>query len=421
MLHHPLPLAGIYATITVQWGDMPEPVQIIRKHHIQRHRNFGVLYVAVTLLSLHWALVLYINSSFLEQYVPNTTLGTLYTIGSALTILSFLFISRVLRRAGNYRLTLLLTALEFTSLIGMSLSESLRSAVPFFLLHQTVMPLILFNLDVFMEEFIGKHEQTTGGKRGLFLAIMSFAGAIAPLAAGYLLGDNEPNYALAYLTSALILLPFIAIMMYYFRSFSDPEYRVIKILPTIRSFWIRPDIKNVFLCHFLLQFFFAWTVIYMPLYLISEIGLSWEETGLIIFTAIMAYVFLEYPIGLIADRYIGEKEMMAAGFAIMAVSSSWLAFITSTEVLPWMIAMFMTRVGASLVETTTESYFFKHTDGSDTNIISFFRITRPLSYVIGALVGSFALLYLPFNLIFVVLGLALVPGLFFTMLLRDTK
>ena len=74
-----------------------------------------------------------------------------------------------------------------------------------------------------------------------------------------------------------------------------------------------------------------------------------------------------------------------------------------------------------MVESTTEGYFFKHTDGSDADTIGFFRLLRPLSNIFGALLGSVALLYLPFNYIFLVLGLILASGIYFTHKLIDTK
>ena len=53
--------------------------------------------------------------------------------------------------------------------------------------------------------------------------------------------------------------------------------------------------------------------------------------------------------------------------------------------------------------------------------MSFFRITRPLSIVVGSILGSITLSLLRFELLFVVLGLLMIPGLFFTMALHDTK
>ena len=112
---------------------------------------------------------------------------------------------------------------------------------------------------------------------------------------------------------------------------------------------------------------------------------------------------------------------MAGGFLVLAISSSWLAFMTEANLIAWMILIFITRVGASMVEATTESYFFKHTTGSDANTIGFFRLLRPLANVFGALLGSAALLYLPFNLTFLVLGFLMLPGLYFSAALHDTK
>jgi len=400
---------------------MPTLVPSEYRHHSRHQRNFNALYGAIVILGLHWALVVYINSSYLGQFISDAAIGVLYTTSSAITILAFLFISRVLQKAGNYYLTLSLALLEFATLLGMATAESLRVAIPLFMIHQAIVPLILFNLDVYMEEMIGKKERSTGGRRGLLLALMSFAGVLSPLIAGNLLGDNSPHYSYAYVASALLIIPFIMVIMRYFRTFDDPVYKEIKVLPSIRSFWIRPDIRNAFLAHFLLQFFFTWMVIYTPIYLTKVVGFSWIETGMIISVAMMAYLIFEYPIGVIADKWIGEKEMMAFGFLLMGVATSWFVFMEHAPLAAWMLVMFMTRVGASFVETTTESYFFKHIDGSDANAISFFRITRPLSYVFGALIGSLLLLYLPFNLLFVILGLLMVTGLFHTMALHDTR
>ena len=139
------------------------------------------------------------------------------------------------------------------------------------------------------------------------------------------------------------------------------------------------------------------------------------------FFAQFAYVIFEYPVGIIADKYIGEKEMMGFGFLILAVSLSWMSFVTVPSVLVWSIIMFVARIGASLVEVTTESYFFKQTKSSDAQVISFFRITRPLAYVLGTLLASFSLLYLPFNLLYTVFAFLMIPSMFFTLNLEDTK
>jgi predicted MFS family arabinose efflux permease len=303
----------------------------------------------------------------------------------------------------------------------MSQATILEVAVPLFIVHLITVPLIIFNLDVFMEERIGDDESGTGSSRGLVLTLASLVGALSPLISGLLVDTADADFTNAYVVSALTLIPVLIVLLVYFRTFSDPKYGEIDVFSAIHSFWININIRSVFIAHFLLQMFFMMMVVYTPLYLTGSIGLNWEEFGIVMFFAQLAYVIFEYPIGIIADRYIGEKEMMAVGFLIIIISTAWMSFITISSVLVWSIIMFTTRVGAALVEVTTESYFFKQTKSSDAQIISFFRITRPLSYVLGAVIASLALLYLPFNLLFIVFAMLMVPAMFCTLYIEDSK
>jgi MFS family permease len=399
---------------------MPIPITIEDRLIMRKKGDFPAFYSALLLLSLHWAIVVYVNSSYLEQFVSHTAIGALYICSTLLTIIIFLSISPLLTRYGNVRITLWCTAIEFLALVGMAFAASPLTALLLFIVHQAIAPLILFTLDIFMEELIGSKEGGTGGYRGLFLTITSLTAALATLGVGKLLGAGAPHFSLAYLVSAGILVPFLYIILCYFRNFTDPTYQRLQIASGISQFWNHRDIRNVFFAHLLLQVFFSWMVIYTPVFLTAN-GFNWEQIGTILFVGLMAYVLFEYGIGYVADHFIGEKEMMAFGFAVIGVTASWFAFLDGGPILTWMVAMFLTRVGASLVESTTESYFFKHTQGKDANIIGLFRIAQPLGYMVGAGLGVIVLSILPFNLIFIVLGLLMMPGLFFAMALKDTK
>lgn len=400
---------------------MPLPVTPEYRRETRHRSAMSMHYIALLFLSLHWASVLYINSSYLEQFASSKAVSVLYTASAFLTILAFLYASSILNRFGNTRVTITFSLIELCALLGMAFTSHPVIAMVLFVVHQAVVPILLFNLDIYLETYIGKHEADTGKQRGILLTIMSLTTAVAPLFIGKALGSGTPDFTYAYLGSSFFLIPFLYIIFTHFKKFEDPAYPDLRIRDGIFSFWNIRDVRNVFCAHFLLQFFFTWMVIYTPLYLSSVIGLSWEDIGAILFVGLMAYVFLEYAIGFIADSYLGEKEMMAFGFVITAIATSWFIFLGDASVTMWMFAMFMTRVGASFIETTTESYFFKHTQGKDTNVIGLFRITRPLSYVVGASFGGILLHYFTFEFLFIILGFSMVPGLFFAMALRDTR
>lgn len=402
---------------------MPVLVPSEARCHSRKTRDFGGLYAALVLLSFHAALVLYINSSFLESHVSKESTSLLYTASSLLTVGAFLVMSKLLNRFGNVRTLTTLTYVEGIALFLMPFTTHPILVALLFTIHQVLVPLLLFTLDIFMESLTGTCEDDTGGRRGLFLTIMSLTMALSALLSGYLMGDGEPQYFLVYMTSAFLLIPFLIIVRRTFHTWTDTIYHDTRLFGGFTRFLRERDIRNVLLAHFTLQVFFSWMVIYMPLYLNQELGLPWTEVGRVLFVGLMAYVVLEYIIGVIADTRLGEKEMMALGFLILAVATSWFTFLNEATIPLLMLAMFLTRVGASLVEATTESYFFKHTKDEDTALISFFRITRPFSMVVGALLGTVALTFSGESMqgLFVILGFLMIPGFFFTMQLRDTR
>lgn len=383
--------------------------------------GFWTIYPLSVIYIFHSLLVAYINSSYMEQYLSPSGVGMLFTLGSALSIVGFLYFTKLLKHFGNNTLTVLLAALDIAALVTLGLATSPFVAIPAFVLFLIINPILFLNIDIYAESIIGEDESATGTRRGITLTLMSLAGMLAPLAMGIIAGP-EDNLRNVYFAAAGVFLFFILFIKLRFTSFVDPIYTSTKISDTLSVIWRSKDLRGVIAAQFLLQIFFAWMIIYLPLYLFSELGLGWETISTIIAAGAFAYVLFEYPIGYLADRYYGEKEMMAYGFLILTVSSAWIAIMTPTAtVTAWMVLMFATRVGASLVEATSESYFFKHTNGNSADLINVFRLTRPLANLLGAMIGSVVLLLFPFSFTFIILALLMIPGFFFTMSITDTK
>lgn len=381
-------------------------------------RSFAFIYLISVVFTFHTLLTAYSSSTYLEQYISKTTIGVLYATASLLSIVLFLQLSPLLQRLGNTRITLVFTTLAITALVCLGLGVYPLLA---FVIFMAINPLLYLNIDIYSESTIGENEHETGRKRGLTLTLMAAASVLAPLAMGYLAGESQDQLADTYFAAAAIGVVFLAIVALRFRNFTDPTYPTIPLITIINSLRTQTSIRGVVAAQFLLQFFFAWIVIYFPLYLATELAVPISTLGFIIAAGLMAYVICEYPIGVLADRFWGEKEMMAIGFVVLALSSASISFMATVGTLGWMAVMFMSRVGASLVEVTTESYFFKQVTSSDASLISLFRITRPAANLTGAIAGSAALLVIPFPLLFIVLGIVMIPGVIVAAYLVDTK
>lgn len=384
------------------------------------YKSFWKIYLLSVLFTFHFLLVAYINSTYMEQYLPPEAVGILFAIGSGLAVVAFMSITRVLEKIGNVPLTLTLAAIDIAALITLGLTSTPIIAIIAFIIFMAVSPLLFLNIDIFSESLIGDNEAATGSQQGLSLTLKSLAAFCAPLAMG-LLVSNDENLAIVYFAAAAVFSVFILLVLTSCRNFKDPVYTHIRFVDLLRELWQKNDIRNVLSAHFLLQLFFAWAVIYIPLYLSVEVGMDWNTISYILSAGLFAYVLLEWPVGIIADKWLGEKELMAVGFLVLTVSTATIAFMAGATIIAWACLVFTTRIGAALIETTTESYFFKHTKSSDAELIGFFRLLRPLSIVLGSVLGSLTLLFVPFNLAFVVLAGLMIPGFFFTAALHDTK
>jgi MFS family permease len=382
--------------------------------------TFTLVYLVSIIFTFQTLITAYSASTYLEQFIDKSLVGLVFAVAALAAIVLNFIIPNVLQMIGNVKtLLLVMSTLIVSSLItGAAINPTITILA--FVVYNAIYPQIFFSIDIFMETLSGDSETSTGSRRGLILAIMSVAAFLSPIAMGYVIGEDNSLSSVYYVSAAVGLL-FIAVIIAKFRQFLDPPYEIVRVRDVVASSLKNKDISTVMVAQFLLQFFFTWAIIYVPLYLYDILNFSWPEISQIIAAGLFAYIIFEYPIGIIADKKLGEKEMMAVGFMILALSSVGIFYLSSSVVATWMILMFVSRIGASLVEVTTESYFFKQVKGQDSNLISLFRLMRPLGNLIGALAGSLSLLFLPLNYIFIVLAFMMVAGMFITLRLKDTR
>lgn len=386
----------------------------------ERTISYGLVYAISVIFTFQLLLTSYSSSTYIEQFIRPEYVGFTYAVAAAIAIVITLTLPRLLRAIGNVQATLLIMILMMISLVFIGFGLNPIITIAAFVLFNALYPQIYLNLDIFLESLTGDEEGTTGSTRGLILSLMSLAAFFSPLAMGFIISDSG-NLSSVYFVSAAIGFIYLAFIVTKFRHFYDPAYVTVRVRDMIKAAFISKDLRTVLFAQFLVQFFFTWAVVYFPLYLATVVGFDWATISQIIAVGLLAFVIFEYPTGLLADKYFGEKEMMAIGFVALALSSASIFYMANGSVLGWMLLMFASRFGASLVEVTTESYFFKQVKGHDANLISLFRLMRPLAGLIAPLIASICLFFLPFEFAFIVLAFCMVIGAFSTLRITDTK
>lgn len=382
----------------------------------KRHERL-VAYVLIFLFTLHLTLPVYVNSTYLSRFTGENWVGALYTAASLFTVFMFACVPKWLRRYGNYEVLMSVIAVELVSLVGLAYAWSIWFIVPFFIASSIAIAIGNFSIDIFVEHFSSNN--ATGSIRGLFLTCANIAWALAPLLSGLIL--QEDNFSTLYMFSAALLLPTFFLARRNMRHFKDPAYTQVSYLDMIKEIKRTPNIHNILMSGFFLQFFYAWMVIYSPIYLNQYIGFDWGTIGFIFSLMLLPYIFIEIPLGKLADTRWGEKEVLTCGFIVMAISTAAIFYIHIPSVAVWIAILFITRIGASMVEIMSETYFFKKVETEDIHLISAWRTLRPLAYVISPIVASVFLLIFPLKYIFLLLGFLMFYGIHYSLAIEDTK
>lgn len=359
--------------------------------------RFIVIFIAEFVFSLHFAATLYINSSFLEHFFPLEMIGALYVLGAIASLLLFFRAPNLLNRWGNRKFMFIFLFLTLAATIGAAYAMGPIDALLFFILYAAVSPMIFYALDVLVEEITTNRK--TGQIRGLYLTVLNAAIALGPVLIALVPIDNKFKYF--YLAAAAVLLPLFVLGLFLKSRHARKRYQP-HSLP-FRHWWRSKSVRRVTIARFILEFFYGLMIIYTPIYLHDVIGFAWNEIGTIFAIMLLPFVLFEWPVGALADKETGEKEIMSLGFGVMGISLLFMPFL-GHNIVHWTIILFLSRIGAAFTEITTESYFFKRINSEDTGLISIFRLGRSVGLIVGAAASAAILHFFSLSAIFVMLA-----------------
>ncbi len=382
---------------------------------IQEKNPIRLLSRVVLLLGFSDAFWLYMSSSYLRAASGTENVGLFYGVVFACVLGLLFLLPGFIRRLGK---TTLLSLLLFFLALAMLVLSILS---PSFLGMALLGTVIVINsvawvvIDIILEDF--STDNSSGRIRGWHLMLMNTGILAGPLLASQLM-DRVGFWGIFLASAFLYVLVFLWIIL----GLHSVNFHF-KREVAWKGFWRKirttPDILRIYGVSFALEFFYVVMIVYMPLRLL-DLGFSWTQIGLIFTVMLLPFVIIQYPLGVLADKRWGEKEMLLIALAILAVSTGVAAFSSSTSLGFWMVVLFVTRIGAAAIEVLRDAYFYKQIDGDDGDIIAFFRTTRPTANIVVAILGAVLLLWFPLTIVFILSVLVSVSVLCMTFSLKDT-
>jgi MFS family permease len=367
-----------------------------------------IIYLAGFLASIPVALMSYVNSSFLSQFIDARLVGLTYIAGSIFSLLLLFIAPRIFKKLGGYRFLILMIGLDALSILYFAFSSNAFSAIGAFICGFALNVIVFFSLDELLKIF--SKDSSTGGIRGTYLTLCNLAWVVAQLASGTIFG----NFSLKaiYFISFLVMTAFLILAFYGLKNIPDPKYDSVRSLKYIGDFIENKNLLRAYMINFLLQFFYCWMIVYTPIYLYHYLGFDWKNIALIFTVMLLPFVFVQFPLGKFSDK-IGERKILMFGFFIISVSTISLFLITKPEIWIWAILLFITRIGAATIEVMSDSYFFKHIKPENEEFVSIYRTASPLSYILGPLLALIVFAFIPnFNFIFPILGTLMLCGIY---------
>ena len=376
-----------------------------------------VVFLANLLFSFSLAITAYINSSYIASGVGTRAVGMVYMASAILTIYVLSRACPTLGKVGNRRYFLLYAGIHALSLFILALPVGAYGHALALMTYIVSASALYFSFDIFFE-----HTTETRGRgksRGLYLALSNCGWVIAPLCTATIL--DRYGYGGIYAIALFVFLFLVYILQTGLRKYQDPKYTPHKTRMLLGEVWKAPTLRTVVLANFILQIFYAWMVVYVPIYLSQNLGLSWDIIGFIFAIMLTSFVILDYPLGRLADWIGSEKELAAIGFIIMAMSLFGFALIPHPTIAAVGVLMLLSRIGAATVETMTEIHFFKIVSIENPMYVSLFRDLNPLANVITPVIALTAFSLLTFRHSFAAFGCILIIGFVATFFMEQKR
>lgn len=368
------------------------------------------------LLGIAAAFVVYLESDYLKHATGTENITYFYIIAHAVALFLVFNWHHLIRRLGKLRVFFVTISIKCALLFLLAKLPVDYLSAWILAIYMIFAVLTWIDLDILLE--FCSVDKATGRIRGVYMTIISAGYLISPLFAGRLV--EEYGFQAAFSVAALVVFLIILISGIFLRNIDHRRMRKTKFAELIRKVWGRKNVLRIYYISFLVEFFYALMLIYTPLYLL-DLGFNWVEIGKIFTIMLVPFVIFQYPAGILADKYFEERDMLKFALVMMAVPTAMIFFMTSAVWWHWAVILFLTRVGASLVDVLKESYFYKRIDCRDIDIIDFFRTVRPIGYAIGPAIAAPIVYLLHIKFIFPIIGIGVLTGLLATKNLASSR
>lgn len=384
----------------------------------------SVSYVAIMFYALHYFSLYYVLSTYLNKYLSESTLSAVFAIASFFCIILANYLDDFLKKISNGKTLAFSLILQFIITILLAFSNHLPITIIIiaFILQYVLFNTIFVSLSIFIEMF--SKDENTGSIRGTILTIQNLGAILAPFVTSQVF--NLIGYAGLFIISAVAVLPLYYLVKKYYLKVKEPKYGSVSLFESINIIGWNKNLRGVLASSFVLNSFYAIVNVYLAIYLVNVLKIPlFLYLELLIPISIIPFVLVPYRLGKYSDEIFGEKRPMIFGIIVMSIMmiSIFIFNLTTTNILIWIILIFIARLGATINETSNYTYFYKSVSSKNVGLIALFQNISNIAFVVITAIG--AILIKLFNtdikVLFLIVGIMGLLSLFIIVKIKDKE
>lgn len=386
----------------------------LHKEKMDRKKIWFVSFLSL-LMGLISSSLIYVTSDYIKRSTGLEHTGSFYVVAYIVVFLILFYFHRIVNRIGKIRLFLYIQLLKIGILSVLVFLPDSYSGAVLLSVYMVFSYLTWVEMDSILESF--SIDRMSGRIRGLYLFMSNIGYMIGVFSVTQIL--DKYSFSGVFLFTMIVSAMLFTLTLIKLKNIKENLREVLSPQKLVKKVFHNKDVFNIYLVSISLEIFYAVVVVYVPLYLIYEIGFNWSQVGVMFVFSQIPYLLLQYPAGYLADKKFGEKELLIFAILLTSLSTFCIYFISSASVFAWTIIMILIRVGPSIFEIMKDSYFYKKVDGRDLDMIDFFRTSGPIGVVFGTLVSLITLSFFEIKTIFILSGFLIIMGIFPAMKLAD--
>ncbi|MBI5413593.1 MFS transporter [Candidatus Peregrinibacteria bacterium] len=369
-------------------------------HKIHFKRSpIWVIFEVTFFRSLAAALLTSILPIYFKQFVgTDAKVGLVFLVGYFAAFLSNLYAAHIIEHLRK-RKSLLLALIIFTvSFASYTVIKHTPILLIVFGTYQFILALFVLDVSLYIKHYSNYKEiAENAGKLGSFSNI---GWMIGPLL-GSLIADKF-GFNVLFLTSSVVSL--IALIIFFTVHLSGEEVHFPHSKPfakNLKLFFKDANLCRTYINNAGLGFIFSiWD--FLPL-LMLQIGATIPIIGMTKTLMGVPQSIFEFPIGRMADKETGERKIFMVGYILAAVFTLALGFTTDLHY--FITFFFIAATGTSFLEMTRDSYFFRQMSEKDIELVSVYRTSDTLPYLLGQVLAIAMLAIFPIKWWFIIGGL----------------